>query len=107
MFEVIETGTLVEIPDNSFGYVYKCYVPPIGYGRNIVTGKIEKTDIWKRSEDPLEQYWERRDLPSDFKEKRKKEEDRQRFDPMFADPYLEDIRVAEWGRRLRGIWFWK
>lgn len=106
MFNVIENGTLVEIPDNAFGFVFKCWIPPFGYGINIVTGKIEKTDIWKRSDDELEQFWERRDLPSDYKEKRRKEESRQKYDSNYVDPYLENIRREEWGRRIRGVWFY-
>lgn len=106
MFEVIENGTLVEIPDNAFGFVYKCWLPPEGYGINVATGELEKTDIVKRSEIGGEQYWERILLPKDYALRRKEEEKRQHFDKSYIDPYLEDVRVKEWGRRLRGIWFW-
>lgn len=71
-----------------------------------MTGEIEPTDIFKRSDDPEEQYWERVPLPADYNEKRRKESERQRLDKTFVDPYLEDIRTKEWRRRLCGVWFW-
>jgi len=106
MFNPIENGTLFEIPDNSFGYLYKCFIPPIGYGVSAKSGKILPTDIFKRSEVEEEQYWERPLLPRDFKERRNKEKTIQRIDKDFVDPYLEKIRKQEWKRRLRGVWFW-
>lgn len=106
MFEVIPDGTLVEVPDNAFGYIYKCWVPPIGYGINVVTGELSKTDIHKRSDSDDEQYWERILLPKDYADRRKQEEKRQEFDNSYFDPYLEDVRVKEWNRRLCGVWFW-
>lgn len=106
MFYPIENGSVYEIPDNAFGFIYKCQLPPIGYGVNSTTGELEETDVIKRSEIPEEQYWERYKLPNDYKEKRKAEEERQAFDRYYFDPYLEKIRQQEWKRRLCGIWFW-
>lgn len=106
MFAPIENGTVVEIPDNAFGFTYVCHVPPIGYGFNVSTGQVEPTDIFKRSDIPEEQYWERWTLPADYAAKRKVEAERQKIDPLYQDPYLSAIRTEEWGRRLRGVWFW-
>lgn len=107
MFYPIEGGSCVEVKDNAFEWVYKCYIPPLGYGLNVMTGEVEETDILKRSEIPEEQYFERILLPSDYKERRKEEQIRQRVDKMYVDPYLEDFRVKDWHRRLCGVWFWK
>jgi len=106
MFQVIENGTLVEIPDNCFGFNFKCWIPPIGYGLNAATLKLEQVDVIKRSDIPEEQYWERPQLPADFNLKRKKEAERQKFDPLFVNQELESFRIQEWRRRLCGCWFW-
>jgi hypothetical protein len=106
MFYPIEGGSLYEVPDNAFGFVFKCYLPPVGYGVNSMTGEVEATDIIKRSEIETEQYWERFTLPSDWKERRKTERERQKYDKHYVDPYLETIRSREWKRRLCGVWFW-
>lgn len=106
MFNKTENSTLVEVPDNSFGFIFNCHIPEVGYGINVANGKKEKTEILKNSEEPDEQFWERPTLPKDFIEKRKKEKVVQRLDKEYIDPYLEEIRKREWGRRLRGVWFW-
>lgn len=106
MFYEIEGGSIYEVEDNAFGFVYKCWRPPVGYGVNSITGELQKTDILKRSEVPEEQYFERFVLPYDWKSKRIAEKERQKFDRYYIDPYLEEIRSREWNRRLCGIWFW-
>lgn len=106
MYKEIQNGACIEIPDNSWGFIYKCWIPPVGYGINVANGKIEKTDIIKRSEIESEQFWENEGLPEDYKDKRKAEEYIQKVRPKHIDPYLEDIRIKQWGRRLRGVWFW-
>lgn len=106
MFYPIEGGSAYEIPDNAFGFVFKCNLPPVGYGVNSITGELQPTDIIKRSEIPEEQYWERYTLPKNWNEKRKIEKERQKIDKFYVDPYLEDIRSREWNRRLCGVWFW-
>lgn len=98
-------GAVYEIPDNAFGYVFKCNLPPIGKGVNSITGEVQDTDIIKRSEIPEECYWERFTLPKDWNEKRKAEKERQKYDKKYYDPYLENIRAREWRRRLCGVWF--
>jgi len=106
MFNEIENGILFEIPDNAFGFTYRCWVPPYGYGFNSANGKIQEADILKRSDIPEEQYWERPKLEWDYNQRRKKEKEVQLLDKTYVDPYLEKIRVREWRRRFRGVWFW-
>ncbi len=106
MYNTIKNGSVIEVPDNAFGFVFKCNIPPIGYGINSVTGLIQKTDILERKGDELNQFWDRPKLPYDFNEKRKAEKNIQRIDRNYVDPYLEDIRRREWKRRLNGVWFY-
>lgn len=106
MFYPIEGGSVYDIPDNAFGFVYKCHLPPEGYGVNSITGELQKTDIIKRSEKPEEQYWERYVLPKNWNARRKIEKERQKVDKNYFDPELEEIRSREWSRRLCGVWFW-
>lgn len=106
MFVQTEDSTLYEIQDNAFGFVYKCYIPKLGYGINSVTGKLEETDIIKRSDIPEENFWERFTLPKDWNIRRKAEKERQKIDRFYIDPYLESIRAREWKRRLCGVHFY-
>jgi hypothetical protein len=105
MFFPIEGGSVFEVKDNAFGFVYECQLPPVGYGKNVMTGEIEKTDILISSSKPSEQYFQRISLPVDYKEKRKKEQKRQEIDGLYVDPQLESFRIREWHRRLCGVWF--
>lgn len=105
MFYETEGSRLYEIPDNAFGFVYKCFVPKIGFGLNSITNEIEETDVIKRSDIPEECYWERFTLPKDWDARRKVEKSRQQYDKYYVDPYLEEIRAREWKRRLCGVHF--
>jgi len=96
----------IDIADNAFGFVYRCFLPKVGYGINSVNYKMEETDILPASENPLEHYWVRPELEYDFKIRRKKEKEVQKIDPYYVDEYLENIRRREWKRRLLGVWFW-
>lgn len=96
----------IDIADNAFGFVYRCYLPKIGYGINSATYKMEETDILPASENPLEHIWNRPTLPADFKSRRNKEKEVQEIDPYYVDEYLEEIRKREWRRRMLGVWFW-
>ena len=107
MYKEIPNGTYIDIPDNAFGFVFRCWIPPVGYGINIMNGKLQGTDVLKRSDIPEEQYWERVLLPKDYKQKRLAEKKMQAIDKNFYDPYLEDFRRKEWNRRLCGVWFWQ
>lgn len=105
MFYPVEQGSVYEVPDNAFGFTFKCQLPPIGYGVNSITGELQEVGIiGEDSEEP--QKWVRFTLPSDWKKKRDAEKERQKFDKFYVDPYLETIRTREWLRRLCGVWFW-
>jgi hypothetical protein len=106
MFLPTKNSTVYNIPDNAFGFVYKCQVPQIGYGVNSITGELEETDIIKRSDIPEEQFWDRYQLPKDFKARCKIEKAKKQFNKDYVDIQLEEIRAREWKRRLCGVWFW-
>jgi hypothetical protein len=99
MFKRFEGGTIERIIDR-----YDCWVPPVGYGINVITGELEPTDVIKRSVKKAEQYWERQELPEWWGDKRKAERKRQEFDSDYIDQDCERYREQEWGRRLRGVW---
>jgi hypothetical protein len=106
MFHPIEGGSVYVVPDNCFGFEYKCWLPPVGFGVNSITGELQETDIIKRSDIEEEQKWERFVLPKQWHDRRKIEKERQKFDRYYVDPYVEEIRAREWNRRLCGVWFW-
>lgn len=105
MFNPIEGGSLEKINNND-GYIFNCWIPPVGYGINIVTGALEKTDILKRSNIKSEQWWERTPLPDNWVQKRKIENQKKKIDPDYYDPQMRRFENQEWGRRLRGVWVW-
>jgi hypothetical protein len=84
----------------------ECHVPKVGYGINSITGRLEKTDVIKRSNNPKEQYWERTPLPENWKKRRAAEKLLQETDPEYFDRDLERFREQEWRRRLCGVWVW-
>ena len=105
MFYPIEGGSVYEIHDNAFGFIFKCNLPPVGMGVNSMTGQLEETDIIPRKKQDEDNCWERFVLPHDWKQRRKSEKERQKFDKFYFDWELEQIRRQEWKRRLCGIWF--
>jgi hypothetical protein len=105
MFYPVPNGSVYEVPDNAFGFIYLCQLPPVGYGVNAITGELQETDIiGENTEEP--QRWIRYELPKDWKARRAVEKERQSYDRYYVDPYLEAIRSREWKRRLCGVWFW-
>lgn len=100
MYKPIPNGTTEQV------YGYTAHIPPVGFGINRITGKLEPTDILKRSDVKEEQYWEATFYPPKYKQRLAKEEELQKTDKDYYDPELEDFREQEWGRRLRGVWFW-
>lgn len=107
MYKEIENGSILEVPDNCFGFTFMCNIPPVGFGINSMTGDIEQTDILCRSDIPEEQFWERIPLPADYKKMRIVEKKRQEIDKSYFDHYLEEFRRRDWKRRLCGVWFWR
>lgn len=100
-----QQGCTKEVIDTNAGYTVDVWVPPLGYGFNSLTGEIEKTDIIKRSNKAVDQYWERLELPKNWKKLRAKEKKIQlEGDPDHFDSELEDIRATHWTYRLCGVW---
>ena len=101
MYDPIENGSIVEVQG------LQCCIPPEGYVLNVLTKKLEQRDIYSRSENTEEQYWERIPLPhwygdvmkkwDDFEKKNKDE------DLSFLDKDLEIFKQQEWDRRLNGL----
>lgn len=86
-----------------------CWIPPEGYVVNIITKQVEFRGVYSRSKDPEEQYWERFQLPSWYKDVTKREDDylkkKKEDDPPFYDAKYEEYKKQEWDRRLNGFWF--
>lgn len=103
MYRQLEGGKIIDIQG------LLCCLPPEGYVYNIITNKIEYRGVYKRSEIPTEQYWEKPKLPDwyldvmkqwDLYDKKKKEDDAD-----FYDERLEEFKRQEWDRRLNGFWY--
>lgn len=86
-----------------------CVVPPVGYVFNISTGQLDEIGVYKRSEIPEEQYWEKIPLPSWYKgvikDWDKYDRVKKDADEDFYDADLEVFKKQEWNRRLNGFWF--
>lgn len=86
-----------------------CQIPPEGYVWNILTKQLEERPIYKRSDIPEEQYWERIPLPVWYKDVMKRwdmyEEKKKDDAPEFFDEDLEKFKQQEWDRRLNGMWY--
>jgi hypothetical protein len=109
MYAPIPNGTTEKV------YDFLCHLPPVGYGVREVRNadkshsyEVEKTEILKRHRDPAKQYWERTLLPENWDEALLDEEDSriELNDPDYEDHKLAAFRQQEWGRRLRGVWFY-
>ena len=90
------------------------YYPPVGkvYQRNPKWenyGELVDSEVWSRSEDPDQQYWDRDKFMSqwkfNYKQRRKREKARQKEDPDYLDEQLEDFRLEMWKYRINGFWF--
>lgn len=84
---------------------YECQLPPVGYGKNRLTGEVEYIGIVKGSAKPKEQKWKRMELPKDWEKKRKAEIARQHDDPEYYDQTLEKERTQHWKWRTCGMWY--
>ena len=104
MYSQIANGKTIDIKG------LECIIPPEGYVYNAMTKQVEYRGVYKRSENPKEQYWERFQYPSWYKEVTKKEDEylKQKKDadtPAFYDARYEEYKKQEWDRRLNGFWF--
>lgn len=98
MYYPIKGGSHLEVQE------YTCQLPPIGYGKNRLTGELEYIGVYKCSSVKKEQKWKRIVLPDDFEKRVDKEVTKQENDPDFFDPELDKIRVQHWRYRLCGFW---
>lgn len=103
MYDPIENGSVINIQG------LNCNIPPEGYIYNTITKQLEYTGVYSRSENHLEQYWERFQLPIWYKEVTKREDEylkkKKDDDPPFYDERYETFKKQEWYRRLHGFWF--
>lgn len=83
---------------------FECQVPPIGYGKNRLTGEIEHIGVVKSAIRPEDQVWRRILLPADWDKRRLAEQKMQQLNPEYFDQELEKIRERYWQYRLCGIW---
>lgn len=98
MFFPIEGGST----ENIQGYV--CQLPPVGYGKNRLTGELEYIGVIKASAEKRKQKWKRIALPDDWDKRCAAETRKQENDSEYYDPELEKIRLQHWQYRLCGLW---
>lgn len=99
MYKKVEGGTL-EVVNG-----IECWVPPVGYGVDRITGELVEVGVFYASTKKKEQKFQRYELPLDYEKKRAKELSKQKDDPEYFDPELEAIREKLWQYRLCGYWF--
>jgi len=99
MYYPVPQGTVEDVQG------YECQVPPLGYGKNRLTGELEYVGVIKKSITTAKQKWQRIDLPDDWDKRRKTELRQLQIDPEYFDPELEKIREQHWRYRLCGVWF--
>jgi hypothetical protein len=103
MFHPIPKGSVEII--HVEGYDYHCQLPPVGYGKNRLTGEIEYIGVRSISTKQKEQKWEPLVLPAWWKERRKKEIKEQLADKDYFDAQCEEVRTLWWKHRLCGMWY--
>lgn len=103
MYNNIEGGNIIDMQG------LPCCLPPEGYVFNVLSKKLEYRGVHKRAENPKDQYWERFQYPSWYKEVTKKEDtylkQKKDGDSAFYDARYEEYKKQEWDRRLNGFWF--
>lgn len=85
---------------------YQCQLPPVGYGKNRITGEIEYVGVIKRSPKADNQMWERIPLPEDWDKRSKKEAQGVLANADHFDPEMEKIRQKHWLYRMCGVWLY-
>ena len=81
-------------------------LPPAGFVFNQFTNKLEKRDIYKRSEKKEEQYWEIPPKPSNVKNRLEREFRKRIKEPDYFERDLQQYRDREWDRTTNGFWFY-
>ena len=102
MFKPVPKGSVQEI--EIVGFTYKCQLPPVGYGINRITKRLQHIGVRSASTKKKEQKWKPLQLPSDWNQRRKLEISRQQIDADYVDNELEKIRAKWWLHRLCGEW---
>lgn len=98
MFNPIKGGSIEVIQK------YECQLPPVGYGKNKLTGELEYIGVVKNGTKEKDQKWKRIELPEGFEKRVALEEERQKVEPDYVDMEIERIREKHWRYRLCGIW---
>lgn len=95
-----------KIPNGSVERIqgYECQLPPVGYGKNRLTGEVEYVGVVKGSLKQKEQIWQRFAMPKEWDKRRKAELLKQKEDPDYFDVALEKFRLEHWKYRLCGCW---
>lgn len=83
----------------------KCWLPPVGYVYDRVNKEFVYTGIESRSEDPIEQYWERKGLLEGYDKQKAMELERREINPDFIDTELLAFEEDVWFKRINGMWF--
>lgn len=99
MKEPIKGGSQIEVQG------VMCQLPPIGYVYNVTTKTVEYRGIMSRSENTLDQFWQRNGLPKGYNAKRDLEQQKQKNNENYQDPELAEFRRDAWDKRLNGCWF--
>lgn len=102
MFKPVPKGSVQEI--EVVGFTYKCQLPPVGYGINRITKRLQHIGVRSASTKKKEQKWKPLQLPSDWNQRRKLEISRQQVEADYVDNELEKIRAKWWLHRLCGEW---
>lgn len=83
------------------------YIPEYGFGLDADNDSIiVPVEIIKRSNNPLEQYWERQLLPDEYEQWLEDERSIKEHDKTYFNYELEKLRIREWHRRIYGVWIW-
>lgn len=98
MFYPVAKGSVENI------YGYDCQLPPVGYGKNVISGQLEYVGVMSCSTKKEDQTWFRTGLLKDWEKKEKKEIQKQKLDEDYVDDELEKFRTKNWQYRLCGIW---
>lgn len=99
MYKKVEGGTLEVIQG------IECWIPPVGFGVDKITGELIEIGVYSRSPKKAEQRWERILLPADYEKKRQREKKLQAQDEEYFDHELEAVRERHWTYRRCGFWF--
>lgn len=102
MFRKHPDSTPVDLQEGLTGWI-----PPVGVVWDHITGKWANVDVYSRSRNKKDQYWEPERIPEWYKKKRR-EEEREILGTQNPDFFIEEceqFRQGQWFKRLNGMWF--